>query len=574
MKPGGKPAGQIFTTRMIQDGPKALCLEVRQTGAALLRAPLTNKGTAFTANERRELHLTGLLPSRIESIDEQVARTYDNYLHETTPIGRYQFLRRVQDTNEVLFYALLSAHVREMLPIVYTPTVGEGVERFSDIFEQARGLTLTLNKSEDPKSIIDRYPHDGDVRMIVITDSSAILGIGDQGWNGLAIAIGKLSLYTVAGGVSPFHTLPIVLDVGTDREDLLLRSSTYLGIKEPRVRGDEYLAFVRRTVEAVRGRWPSAIVQWEDFGKDTAFEVLDTFRNEVPSFNDDVQGTGAVALSGLITATKHKGNRLADERFLVFGAGAGGIGVARAIRGGLEREGLSRKEAHQRIFVVDSKGLLVEGRAGMESFKREFAQPATMPANLLHTIQSAKITALLGLSGQPGTFDESVIRAVAGNTDRPIIFALSNPTSSCEAMPSDILRFTNGRAIVATGSPFDPVMIDDVTHVIGQGNNAFIFPGLGFGAIVSGATRITDAMVAESAYALAEITLERYGARGFVYPPVEDLRDVSVRVAVRVAKQAILDGVASPKTKVVDEAHVRELAWSPRYLPFRAVTAD
>lgn len=561
---------QVFT--MIQDGQKPLCIEVRQTGASLLRSPLTNKGTAFTASERDDLDLVGLLPSRVESLEEQVARAYGNYLHETTPLGRYQFLRRVQDTNEILFYALLSTHVREMLPIVYTPTVGEGVERFSDIFERARGLTLTLDGMDDPRSIIERHPHD-DVRMIVITDSSAILGIGDQGWNGLAIAIGKLSLYTVAGGVSPFHTLPIVLDVGTDRKELLA-SPTYLGVKKPRVRGDEYLAFVRGAVEGIRERWPNAIVQWEDFGKDTAFDVLDAFRDDVPSFNDDIQGTGAVALSGLITATKQKGGNLSDERFLVFGAGAGGIGVARAIRGGLEREGLSREEAHARIFVVDSKGLLVEDRAGgMESFKREFARP-TAPAKLLSAIKSAKITALLGLSGQPHTFDEHVLRAVAANSERPIIFALSNPTAACEATPTDILHFTDGRAIVATGSPFDPVTIGGVTHIVGQGNNAFIFPGLGFGAIISGATKITDGMVAESAYALAELTLERYGARGWIYPPVEDLRDVSVRVAARVAKQAILDGVASPKTKDVDEAHVREQAWSPRYLPFRSAADD
>jgi len=408
--------------------------------------------------------------------------------------------------------------------------------------------------------------------MIVITDSSAILGIGDQGWNGLAIAVGKLALYTVAGGVSPFDTLPVVLDVGTDREQLL-SSSTYLGVRRTRARGDEYISFVRRTVDALKKRWPNAIVQWEDFGKDTAFEVLDAFRDVVPSFNDDIQGTGAVALSGLLSAAKQHSGRLADERFLVYGAGAGGIGVARAIREGLEREGLSRAEARARIFVVDSKGLILEDRPNLEPFKREFAQPTpdfdagpTSTTALLETIKNARITALLGLSGQPSSFSEHVVRAMMPNTTRPIIFALSNPTSSCEAMPSDILRWSNGRAIVATGSPFDPVIVNDVTHVIGQGNNAFIFPGLGFGAIVSNATKITDRMVAESAYALAEFTLERYGAQGYIYPPVEDLRDASVRVAARVAKQAVLDGVA---TTTVDEARIRELAWSPRYLPFR-----
>ncbi|HVH45446.1 MAG TPA: oxaloacetate-decarboxylating malate dehydrogenase, partial [Labilithrix sp.] len=329
-----------------------------------------------------------------------------------------------------------------------------------------------------------------------------------------------------------------------------------------------------------RERWPKAIVQWEDFGKETAFDVLDSFRDVVPSFNDDIQGTGAVALAGLLAAARSRGRSLGDERFLVFGAGAGGIGVARAIREGLEREGLGREEASARIFVVDSKGLLLEGRA-MEAYKQPFAQPSKATAHwtiagkvpsLVETIRNGRVTAILGLSGQRASFDETVVHAVMENTKRPIVFALSNPTSACEAIPADVLRWTRGAAIVATGSPFDPVEIDGKQHVIGQGNNAFIFPGLGFGAILTEARRITDGMVAEAAYALAELTTERYGAQGLVYPPVEDLRDASVRVAARVAKRAIADGVAS-LTKLPDEleAYARRLAWTPRYLPFRRV---
>ena len=544
---------------------------VHETGAALLRSPLTNKGTAFTTEERAAFQLDGLLPPKVETLEQQVTRAYAAFKLEATSIGRYRFLRRVQDTNEVLFYALLGSHLREMLPVVYTPTVGEGVERFSDIFEVARGLTLSLDDTRDADDILASFPV-ADPEMIVVTDSSAILGIGDQGWNGLAISIGKLALYTVAGGVSPFRTVPVVLDVGTDRAPLS-GSATYLGCRHPRLRGEEHLAFVRKFVAAVKKRWPHAIVQWEDFAKDQAFDVLAAFRDEIPSFNDDIQGTGAVALAGLLAATNLKSgdgpaSKLSDERFLVFGAGAGGIGVARAIREGLEHAGLSRAEAHARIFVVDSKGLLTEGRA-MEAYKKDFAQPAAVTASwtkagavpsFLETVANAKITALLGLSGVPGSFDEAVIRACAENTARPIVFALSNPTSSCEAVPADVVRWTNGRAIVATGSPYEPVTYEGATHTIGQGNNAFIFPGLGFGAIGTRAKKITDGMVAEAAHALAEFTIARFP--GEVYPPVEALREASTLVAARVAKRAIADGVA----RNTDGAHD---AWSPVYRPFR-----
>jgi malate dehydrogenase (oxaloacetate-decarboxylating) len=574
------PASPTFT--IARDGNEDIGIEVNVTGDLLLRSAFTNKGTAFSASERAELGLIGLLPPRVESLEQQVSRAHSMYLRETTALGRYRFLRRVQDTNEVLFYALLKDHLREMLPIVYTPTVGEGVERFSDVYEVPRGLSLSIDDTRTPEDVVAAYPID-DVEMIVATDSSAILGIGDQGYNGLAISIGKLSLYTVGGGVSPFRTLPVVLDVGTDKK-ALHDDPHYLGVPKARLRGGDHLSFVQKFVLAVKKRWPKAIVQWEDFGKETAFQVLDTFRDVLPSFNDDIQGTGAVALAGLLAAVHskdrqgRKGAGLAAERFLVFGAGAGGIGVARAIRGGLEREGLSRAEATSRIFVVDSKGLLIEGRA-MESYKHEFAQPtsvlsawrtvSTIPS-LIETIRNAKISAVLGLSGQRASFDENVVHAVAANTERPLVFALSNPTSSCEAVPADVLRWTNGRAIVATGSPFDPVEMDGHTHVIGQGNNAFVFPGLGFGAMLVKARRISDGMVAEAAYALAELTIERYGDRGLVYPPVEDLRDASTRVAARVARRAIADGVAERADLPDDlEGLARRLAWSPRYLPFR-----
>lgn len=577
------------TFEHVRDESGRELIAVRATGDALLRSPLTNKGTAFSAAERAELGLVGLLPPRVESLEEQIARAYAAYLRETTPLNRHRWLRRVQDTNEVLFYALVAEHIREMLPIVYTPTVGEAVERFSDIYEVPRGLSISAYDPSSAKEILASHLLD-DVRMIVATDSSAILGIGDQGYNGLAISIGKLSLYTLGGGVSPFQTLPVVLDVGTDKKGLT-EDPTYLGVREKRLRGDAHLELVRKFVLAVRDRWPRAIVQWEDFAKETAFDVLDAFRDVIPSFNDDVQGTGAVALAGLLTATRSKGSTLASERFLVFGAGAGGIGVARAIRQGLEREGATRAEASARIFVVDSKGLLVEGRS-MEAYKQEFAQPAKnlegwkvagKVPSLIETIENGTVTVLLGLSGQPASFDERVVHAVMKNTPSPIVFALSNPTSACEAIPADVLCWSDGRAIVATGSPFEPVSVNGRERVIGQGNNAFVFPGLGFGAILTEARKITDGMVAEAAYALADFTIERYGgartseaserqtwSEGLVYPPVEDLREVSVRVATRVARRAIEDGVAGRTDLPEDlEAHVRAKAWSPRYVPFR-----
>lgn len=563
-----------------RDGDAGRRIDVRVVGDALLRCPLTNKGTAFSRAERAELGLAGLLPPRVETLEEQSARAYAALQKETTNLGRYRFLRRVQDDNEVLFYALLVEHLRELLPIVYTPTVGEAVERFSEIYEAPRGLSLSIDDHAPPSESVAAHPLD-DVRMIVATDASAILGIGDQGYNGLAISIGKLALYTAAGGVSPFRTVPVALDVGTDRRELR-DDPRYLGVRKERLGGEAHLAFVRSFVLAVRERWPNAIVQWEDFGKETAFTVLDAFRDVVPSFNDDIQGTGAVALAGLLAAVHRKGARLGAERFLVFGAGAGGIGVARAIQGGLEREGLSPAAAKAQIFVVDSRGLLVEGRA-METYKEEFAQPASaidgwqiagQAPTLLETIHHGRVTALLGLSGQGGAFGEPVIRAVSKNAPRPIVFALSNPTSACEATPAEVLAWTEGRAIVATGSPFDPVEVNGELRPIGQGNNAFIFPGLGFGAILTKARKITDEMISEAAYALAELTIERYEAEGLVYPPVEEMREASIRVAARVARRAIADGVAGRDDLPTDlEALTRKLAYVPRYLPVQRARA-
>lgn len=550
-------------------------LEVYLDGIALLRLVLTNKGTAFSPDERVALGLDGLLPPQVNTMEQQIERVYAGFKREPSPILKYQYLRQLQERNEILFYAVLERYLTEMLPIVYTPTVGEAVQQFNFLYQSARGMSLSPINIDRAARAIKNYTWN-DVRMIVATDASAILGIGDQGYGGLAIPIGKLALYTVGGGVSPFHTLPVALDVGTERTDLI-NDPFYLGVRQRRLRGAAYVEFMDKFVAAVKGRYPRAVIQWEDLAKDAAFAVLDRYRKVLPSFNDDIQGTGAVALAGLIGACKLKGERLRDQRVVVYGAGAGGCGVAWAIRQGLMRDGLSEADAGARVFVLDSKGLLTSERS-MEPYKKVYAQDAArlrewkvagpIPS-LLETIANARATVLLGLSGQPRAFGQPVVAAMAAQSERPIIFPLSNPTNSCEALPEELIEWTDGRAIVATGSPFAPVLYKGKTYVVGQGNNAFIFPGLGFGAILSEAREITDAMVLAASSALADYTAEKHLAAGDIYPPVDELNEVSIRVATRVIEQAFDDGVAQSKklTRAQANEYVRTKFWKPKYMP-------
>ncbi|MGK3986940.1 NAD-dependent malic enzyme [Sorangium sp. So ce136] len=551
-------------------------MEVYVDGIALLRLVMTNKGTAFTLDERVRLGLDGLLPPQVNTLEQQLARVYGGFCREPTPIARYQYLRALQERNEVLFYALLTRHLGEMLPIVYTPTVGEAVQQFNFLYQSARGVSLSPDNIGRARRVLASFPWE-DVRMIVATDASAILGIGDQGYGGLAIPIGKLALYTAGGGVSPFHTMPVVLDVGTDRAELL-DDPFYLGVRQRRLRDGAYFDFVDRFVDAVKNSCPRAVVQWEDLSKESAFSVLERYRKVIPSFNDDIQGTGAVALAGVVAACRLRGESIKDQSVVIHGAGAGGIGVAWAICQGMIRDGLTEEEALARLFVLDSKGLLAKDRP-MEEYKRKFAQAPERIASwtrsgaapsLLETVEGARATVLLGLSGQPGAFGEPVIKAMAANTARPVIFPLSNPTSASEALPVDILTWTGGRALVATGSPFAPVELDGKTIPVGQGNNAFIFPGLGFGTILSDAREITDGMVLAAAYALVDYTAEKHLDTGLIYPPVEELQEVSTRVAIAVIRAAFADGVAtSAKLDPASaEDHVKARFWQPRYLPF------
>jgi malate dehydrogenase (oxaloacetate-decarboxylating) len=568
-----KRVSRLFDLKEDEHGRKYM--EVYMDGITLLRLVLTNKGTAFSYEERVALRLGGLLPPQFNTLEQQIERVYTGFVQAPTDIDKYQYLRAVQERQEILFYALLERHLEEMLPIVYTPTVGAAVQQFSALYQNPRGLSFSPLNIDRADQTLECFPMD-DVRMIVATDSSAILGIGDQGYGGLAIPIGKMSLYTVGGGVSPFHTMPVALDVGTERMDLI-NDPNYLGVRQKRLRGDDYYKFLDRFVDAVWSRWPDAVIQWEDLSKTAAFTVLERYRERGPSFNDDIQGTGAVALAGILAACHLRNESLKDEVFVIHGAGAGGIGVAWAVRQGLIRAGLSPEAAAARVFVLDSQGLLLSDRE-MEGYKASFAHAraavrgwefAGEAPDLVETIRNAKATVLLGLSGQAGAFDEEVVRAMADNHQWPIIFPLSNPTSSAEAKPLDIYRWTNGKAIVATGSPFDPVLMGGVTHPIGQGNNAFIFPGLGFGAILSDAKTITDGMVLEASQALADYTIEKYVEGGLIYPPVKDLQETSVRVATRVVKRAIEDGVAR-RANIPDdiESFIRDRFWHPVYLPF------
>ncbi|MEE2961636.1 MAG: oxaloacetate-decarboxylating malate dehydrogenase [Myxococcota bacterium] len=561
-----------FEVAKLEEGETLLISKVH--GIELLRLVLTNKGTAFSEAERVDLGLDGLLPPKVCQIEEQLDRAYENFLRQANPIDKYQYLRGLQERQEVLFYALVCRHLKETLPIIYTPTVGEAVSRFSALFETPRGLTVTPENIDRIDTILDNYPLQ-EPELMVVTDSSAILGIGDQGVGGLAISIGKLALYTAAGRMSPFRTIPVCLDCGTNQEGL--RSDCqYIGRQEDRLGGDGYFDFVDRFVAAVGRKWPKVVIQWEDLSKDTAFDVLSRYQDSISSFNDDIQGTGAVALAGLLRAVKIAHLDFCKQKIAIVGAGAGGLGVALAIRGELQREGLSAEDISECLFVFDSGGLMHEGR-GLVGIKKQFETPMhcvsdTVKGNRVSLdaefIGVQGITTLIGLSGQPGFFSESMVRGMGENTSRPIIFPLSNPTRLSEGVPEVLMEWTRGKAIVATGSPFPDVPLKSGTVMrVGQGNNAFVFPGLGVGAVLTGASRITEGMVATAAHALANYMTARFGDDDTVYPDVAELPMVSRVVAREVALKAIEEGVGTKcfKDAVAVEDALDDFLWKPNY---------
>ncbi len=549
---------------------------VPSRGEWLLRDPLTNKGTAFTTDERRDLHLDGLLPPVVSSMDQQLARVYENYRMKTTALERYIHLTSLQDRNETLFFRLVIDHIDEMMPIVYTPVVGEACQQFSHIYRRPRGLYISYDQRDRIDEILATHPRPPAV--IVVTDGERILGLGDQGIGGMGIPTGKLSLYTACAGIPPELTLPITLDVGTDNETRL-NDPLYVGLRHRRIRGADYQAFVDAFVDAVMRVFPHTVLQWEDFLKGNAITQLERFRNRLCTFNDDIQGTASVVVAGVYGGLRISGGRMRDQRILLGGAGASAQGIAGLLCAALRDEGLAADEARARIATVDSRGLVTTARRDMEAFKALYARPVEEAAayacadpsciTLEETIRNFRPTILIGTSGTPGLFTEPVVRAMADINARPLVFPLSNPTSKCECSAEQAITWSDGRAIVATGSPFAPVEYGGRRIRIGQGNNAFIFPGVGLGLWVGGVTRVTDAMFLDAARALAGLVSEADLAEGAVYPPLTRIRECSHAVACAVIRRAVHEGYASLERLDALETRVQHAMWQPRYRPMR-----
>ena len=549
-------------------------------GTELLRHPMYNKSTAFTAEERREFGLAGLLPPQVMTLEQQAERVYRNILRKTDPLERYIGLAALQDRNECLFFHLLTQHLKEFLPIVYTPTVGRACQEWSHIFRRARGLWINPGHRGQIYELLGNAPYD-DVRLIVVTDNERILGLGDQGAGGMGIPVGKLALYTAAAGIPPWQTLPISLDVGTDNQQLL-GDDLYLGWRERRLRGPEYDSLVEEFVQAVKRRFPKALLQWEDFKKNNAFRLLDRYRKNLTSFNDDIQGTAAVAVAGIVAGTRVTGIPLTAQRIVLLGAGAAGVGIAALLRSTLRLAGLSGEALTLATANLDSKGLVVDDQPIDDAHKREFAWTgeqaarhglgAGKPRDLLSVVRALKPTVLVGTSGEPGAFTEEVVREMAKHVDRPVILPMSNPTSSSEATAHDVIHWTAGRALCATGSPFDPVEYDGRQIVIGQGNNAYIFPGIGLGVIVSEAREVTDSMFAVAASSLAQEVSPADLNSGSLFPPIDQLRSVTAKIAVAVAREARELGLAGRVLKDSElEQAVTAAMWEPKYVPMDAV---
>jgi len=546
------------------------------SGSALLGSRFFTKELAFTHAERDALDLTGLLPASVLALDDQVELAMEQVRSKTDDLERYIALAALQDRNATLFYRLLTDNLDECLPIVYTPTVGRACQEFSHILRRTRGLWITPDDVERLPEVMRHSPYE-DVRLIVITDNERILGLGDQGAGGMAIPIGKLALYTAASGIHPSLTLPMSMDVGTDNE-ALLRDPLYVGWRYPRLRGADYERLVERFVETVCELWPGCIVQWEDFKQSNAIQILERYRNRIPSFNDDIQGTAAVVVGGILAALRHLGQSVPDQRVVILGAGAAGIGVGRLIRRAMERAGATSAEARRAVVTLDSQGLVTDERPNLDADKASVALSAAdvaaygiAPAGqALHgVIAAVRPTVLVGATGVYGSFDEASIREMARHVDTPLILPLSNPTSRVEAHPADLLEWTDGRGLVATGSPFAAVPLPDGRiRAIGQANNVFIFPGVGLGAIAAEATAITDDMFLVAAdIVAAAVTADRF-ADGGLYPPIAELRAISRRIAVAVVNEARRTGVSGLAPDVTTEAAVDEAIWEPRYVDY------
>jgi malate dehydrogenase (oxaloacetate-decarboxylating) len=569
LKPLAEPVASIVAGRPA---------EIDLRGPELLGSRIFTKDLAFREDEREAFGLRGLLPDQVLVIEEQVQLEWEHVQRKDDDLERYIGLCALQDRNATLFYRLLAEHLEEVLPIVYTPTVGLACQQFSHIMRRTRGIWITPADIDRIPEVLRNSPNP-DVRLIVVTDNERILGLGDQGAGGMGIPIGKLALYSAAGGVHPSLTLPVSLDVGTDNRQLLA-DPLYLGYRARRLRGAAYQELVDAFVRGVQQVWPGCLIQWEDFKGPNALRILDHFRDQVPSFNDDVQGTAAVVLAGLLSASRSMGRSLADLRFLLAGSGAAGIGIARLLRTALAEDGLGEGQIRERLGLVDSRGLVHGGRTDIDEFKRDLALPAEVLsgmglrpgdpelASLEDVVRAFRPDVLIGTTGEAGSFHEGVVRAMAESSPRPVLFALSNPSSRVEALPADILAWSEGRALIATGSPFGAQQWKGRERIVGQANNVFIFPGVGLAAVVAEVSAITERMFLVAARALAEQVSEDRLAQDALYPPIRALADISRTVAIAVAREALESGVAGISRMTDLAAAVDEAMWHPTYVPY------
>lgn len=549
-------------------------------GPALLESPLLNKGSAFSERERQQFNLEGLLPYKIETIEEQKCRAYQQLCAFQTDIDKHIYLRNMLDTNETLYFRLVIDHLEEVMPLIYTPTVGLACQQFSKMYRRKRGLYIAYPARERVDEMLQNATKQN-VKVIVVTDGERILGLGDQGIGGMGIPIGKLALYTACGGISPAYVLPVMLDVGTNNESLL-NDPMYMGWKHPRITGDDYYAFVDEFIQGIKLRWPKALLQFEDFAQDHATPLLNRYRNELCCFNDDIQGTAAVTLGTLLAACAAKGEQLRDQKILFAGAGSAGTGIAEHLVRQMVDEGLTDAEAHSRIFLISKYGLLRTSSKDVFDFQKTLCIPDSVVAewtlthsktkniiNLLDVVINAQPTVLIGVSGQPGLFTKNIIETIQSYCEYPIILPLSNPTSQAEAQPVDLLRWTSGKALIATGSPFAAVDMGSRHFEIAQCNNSYIFPGLGLGVISAKAKRVTDAMVMAASRALANTSPILKEGKGALLPSLRNIREISKIIAVAVFKQAIIDGVATPVPEELIIEKIEENFWHPEYREYR-----
>jgi malate dehydrogenase (oxaloacetate-decarboxylating)(NADP+) len=545
-------------------------MNVKSRGLDILNNPWLNKGTAFPAEERDRLGLRGLLPPFTDGVAEQVLRVMENYYQHTDPLDKFIYLTGIADRNVTLFYRVLMENLEEMTPIMYTPTVGHACQKFGHIYRKNRGMYLTRRHRGHVREVLDNWPAK-DVDIIVISDGSRILGLGDLGANGMGIPIGKLILYVAGAGLHPNRTLPILLDVGTDNEELL-NDPLYLGMTHRRIKPDEFYELVDEFVQAATEKWPNVLIQWEDFTNDKAFPLLERYRDRALCFNDDIQGTGSVVLAGLLAAMRHMEMELCDQRILFYGAGSAAVGIADTICAGMAHEhGLKMDEARKRVWMCDSRGLVTSKRKGkLQAHKKPYVRDEE-PADFATLVEQVKPTVLIGASGMRGSFSKDIVQAMHSHCERPIIFSLSNPTSKSECTASEAYNWTDGKAVFASGSPFPPVRLKGRIYIPGQGNNMFIFPGVGLGAIACGANRVTDEMFFTAARTLAHMVTDKELQAGTLYPDLGKIRQISLSIAAAICRLAWDSGLARYDEPEDIREHVRKCMWQPEYRPYNPV---